>query len=290
MRNPKIVQQAIVDDGLVGRRGVFRDHAVEAHEARGFPVRWRKRELAEERRIAVTVVGLGLGDEIPAVAFGAKRDVVAAPVLDRARHVSEPLCRSLVAAGEVDADFMLRSSIGRQHIDRSADRRPSVECGVRTADDFDAARVVDRQRRDARAVVRQRLRDPVHEQQRVREFRIAARHAAQHDRVENAELRADDRARDMLDRLRKRLIVAVVHRGAADGVGLRRDLPDAERLFRRGHLDTFEKVRCDETVAPATARPSSLPTTEPSTTPPPCASARATGRHRKPSRTTRKNS
>ena len=96
--------------------------------------------------------------------------------------------------------------------------------------------------RHPRRVPRRGLRHAVDEEQRVGELRIAARQSAQHHRFEHADLRADDGARHVGNRLGQRLIVTRFDRGAIHDVRLRCDVADAQRCFGGRDLDAVQKV------------------------------------------------
>ena len=122
------------------------------------------------------------------------------------------------------------------------DGRPPVERRVRAAHDLDAARVVDGEVDDARAVPRIGLRHAVDEQQRARELVAVPREPPQHDGLERTGLRAHDHARHVGDGLRQALVPALVDLRALDDVGLRRDLADAERRLAGRDLHALEVV------------------------------------------------
>jgi hypothetical protein len=212
------------------------------HAAERFAV-GRKGELGEYGTVVVQKIRLRDRGEVPGVALAANRHVVPAPLTHRARQPRRALQHPELAAREVHGDRRIGRRVRGEDVHRSADGGAAIERGVGTAHDLDARRVGDRQRDNAGPVVREGLRHTVDQQEGVREFGIASRHAPEHHRIEDAELRAHDCARNMSDRLRERLIAAALDRLAADDVGLRGHVADAQGRLGRRDLHALHEIR-----------------------------------------------
>jgi hypothetical protein len=171
------------------------------------------------------------------------RHVVPTPAFQGSRGLHDALQHLELTGGEFTRNLMSRCGIGCPNVHRSPNGGAAIQGRIRPSDDFNGARIVDWQGDDARAVVGKGLWHAVHQQKRICKLGVTSRHSAQHDRVEDPELCAEDRARHMSDRLRKGLIAAHLDGGAVDDFERSWNVSDGNRRFCGCDLHSICKIR-----------------------------------------------